>query len=39
VLVPNPFDEIDLPFALLDLVQSISFHEVFAPGALQIFQF
>jgi hypothetical protein len=35
----NRTDAINLPFALLDLVQLISFHEVFAPGPLRIFQF
>jgi hypothetical protein len=35
----NRTDTINLPFALLDLVQLISFHEVFAPGPLRIFQF
>ena len=35
----NRTDTINLPFALLDFVQLISFHEVFAPGPLRIFQF
>jgi hypothetical protein len=30
----NRTDTINLPFALLDLVQLISFHEVFAPRAV-----
>jgi len=35
----NRTDTINLPFALLDLVQLISFHEVFAPGRCGYFSF